>query len=134
MKSLLRNVAFYLLALWVAQELLQPSFTIGPFRMLVITAVALSVVHLILVPVMKLILMPVYGLTFGLFGIVVNAAILYGVIYFVAPGAVLGAWTFPGLVTPYASLPQTSVPLIGTVVVAALVVTVVTKTLDFLIE
>jgi uncharacterized membrane protein YvlD (DUF360 family) len=94
----------------------------------------LSLVHLILVPVMKLILMPIYGLTFGLFGIVVNAAVLYGVIYFAAPGAVLGAWTFPGLTTPYATLPETSVPLLGTVVVASVLIALVTKTLGFLVE
>lgn len=134
MKFILRTYFFYLFALWIAQELLQPSFFVGDFLRLVIVAAILSGMHVVLVPIAKLILMPFYGLTFGLFGIVVNSAILYGVLHFAAPGAVLGAWTFQGLNTPYVTLPPSEIPLLGTVVLAAILMGIITKTLAFLVE
>ena len=77
MKTIIRSVAIYTLALFFIPQII-PGFTIdGNFVTLLIGAATLALMFLVLKPILNIISFPVNMLTLGLFSIVVNAFILY---------------------------------------------------------
>lgn len=77
MRTVLRSIGIYLLALYFLPQLI-PGFTIeGGFMTLIVGAVVLAAMFLILKPILSIISFPVNMLTLGLFSIIINAFILY---------------------------------------------------------
>jgi len=77
MKTVLRSIGIYLLALYF-MPIIVPGFTIeGGFITLFIGAIVLALMFLILKPILNIISFPVNMLTLGLFSIITNAFILY---------------------------------------------------------
>lgn len=77
MRTVLRSIGIYLLALYFLPQLI-PGFTIeGGFMTLLVGAVVLAAMFLILKPILSIISFPVNMLTLGLFSIIINAFILY---------------------------------------------------------
>jgi putative membrane protein len=77
MKTILRSIGIYLLALYFVPQIV-PGFTIeGGFTTLLIGSVVLAIMFLILKPILNIISFPVNMLTLGLFSIIINAFILY---------------------------------------------------------
>lgn len=77
MKTILRNIAIYLLILYFLPQFI-PGFTIegGPWTF-VIGATVLALMFLIIKPILTIISFPINFLTMGIFSILINALILY---------------------------------------------------------
>lgn len=94
MKSILRSIGIYLLALYFIPQIV-PGFTIGGgFLTLLIGAVVLAFMFLILKPILNIISFPVNILTLGLFSIIVNAFILY-LLTILVPNITVQPFTYP---------------------------------------
>lgn len=77
MKTLLRSIAIYLLALYFIPQIV-PGFTIdGGIVTLITGAIILALMFLIIKPILNIISFPVNMVTLGLFSIIINAFILY---------------------------------------------------------
>lgn len=104
MKTILRSIGIYLLALYFIPQLV-PGFTIdGGFPTLLIGAVVLAIMFLVLKPILSIISFPINMLTLGLFSIVVNALILY-LLTILVPNITVQPFSYPkshmyGFITP----------------------------------
>ncbi len=77
MRTVLRSIGIYLLALYFIPQFV-PGFTIdGGFTTLLVGALLLALMFLILKPILTIISFPINMLTLGLFSIITNAFILY---------------------------------------------------------
>src|SRR5579863_399540 len=104
MKSILRSIGIYLLALYFIPQIV-PGFTIdGGFMTLFIGAVVLALMFMILKPLLSIISFPITMLTLGLFSIIINALILY-LLTILVPDITIQPFTYPeahiyGFITP----------------------------------
>src|SRR3989338_2878999 len=80
----LANLIFSALAIFAISQYL-PGFTIDTYLTAAIVAFALGVVNVFIKPILTIVTLPITILTLGLFSFVVNAALIWGVAYFV-PG------------------------------------------------
>jgi putative membrane protein len=94
MKSILRSIGIFLLALYFIPQIV-PGFTIdGGFQTLLIGAIVLALMFLILKPILNIISFPVNMLTLGLFSIITNAFILY-LLTILVPDITVQPFTYP---------------------------------------
>ncbi|HVA96904.1 MAG TPA: phage holin family protein [Candidatus Acidoferrales bacterium] len=104
MKTVLRSIGIYLLALYFIPQIV-PGFTIdGGFITILIGAVILALMFMILKPILNIISFPVNMLTLGLFSIITNAFILY-LLTILVPNITVQPFTYPhshfyGFITP----------------------------------
>lgn len=104
MKSILRSIGIYLLALYFIPQIV-PGFTIdGGFETLLIGAIALALMFMILKPILNIISFPITLLTLGLFSIFVNTFILY-LLTILVPNITIQPFTYQkmhlfGFITP----------------------------------
>ena len=104
MRTILRSIGIYLLALYFIPQLV-PGFTIdGGFTTLLIGAVVLAVMFLVLKPILSIISFPINMITLGLFSILINALILY-LLTILVPSITVQPFTYPrahfyGFITP----------------------------------
>lgn len=82
MFNILVRLAANVLALYLANLLVPGFFVSGSWREFVFAGVVLGVLNLVVKPIVKMIAFPLIILTLGLFSLVVNAAILWGVDYY----------------------------------------------------
>jgi len=76
---ILSALAIFAIALYV------PGFEVESFITALIVAFVLGIVNAVIKPILLILTLPITLLTFGLFSFVVNAALIWGVAYFV-PG------------------------------------------------
>jgi len=104
MKTILRSVGIFLLALYFIPQIV-PGFTIeGGFVTILIGAIVLALMFLVLKPILNIISFPVTMLTLGLFSIITNALILY-LLTILVPNITVQPFTYPksnfnGFITP----------------------------------
>ena len=104
MRSILRSIGIYLLALYFIPQLV-PGFTIdGGFMTLLVGSLVLAIMFLVLKPILNIISFPVNMLTLGLFSIIINAFILY-LLTILVPNITVQPFTYPrahfyGFITP----------------------------------
>lgn len=94
---------------------------------------ALVLANWFIKPILKIIFLPLNIATFGLFSIVINALILYGISY-VLSGITISAWTFQGAEYSGFQIPEISFGIIGTYVVSGCIIGIVTTTVKWLVE
>ncbi len=91
MGRFLLQAAVSALGLWLAEALL-PGISVDGFVTLILAAVLLGVANAVVKPILVFITFPITLITFGLFLLVVNAAVL-GLVALVLPGfAIAGFW------------------------------------------
>lgn len=94
MKTILRSIGIYLLALYFIPQFV-PGFTVyGGFITLLIGSAVLALMFLILKPILNIISFPVNMLTLGLFSIITNAFILY-LLTILVPNITVQPFTYP---------------------------------------
>src|SRR5579862_2306404 len=94
MRTILRSIGIFLLALYFIPQIV-PGFTIeGGFMTLLIGSVVLALMFLILKPILNIISFPVTMLTLGLFSIITNAFILY-LLTILVPAITVQPFTYP---------------------------------------
>ena len=107
MRTILRSIGIYLLALYFIPQIV-PGFTIeGGFTTILVGAVVLAFMFLVLKPILNIISFPVNMLTLGLFSIITNAFILY-ILTILVPNITVQPFTYPkghffGFITPVIS-------------------------------
>lgn len=104
MKTILRSIGIYLLALYFIPQIV-PGFTInGGFITLLIGSIVLAIMFLVLKPILSIISFPITMLTLGLFSIIINALILY-LLTILVPNITVQPFSYPkgyiyGFITP----------------------------------
>lgn len=94
MRTILRSIGIFLLALYFIPQIV-PGFTIeGGFITILIGAVVLALMFLILKPILNIISFPVNMLTLGLFSIITNALILY-LLTILVPNITVQPFSYP---------------------------------------
>lgn len=105
MRTILRSIGIYLLALYFIPQIV-PGFTIeGGFVTLLIGSVVLAIMFLVLKPILNIISFPVNMLSLGLFSIITNAFILY-LLTILVPNITVQPFSYPrtnisGFVIPH---------------------------------
>ena len=103
----LKNIALFAGGIWVISQLINPIFSV--------------------------VLLPINLLTFGLLSYILNIAFVFALINFL-PGFSVSAYNFPGANIDGLILPQVSFNQMGTILVVALIITFVQKTLHIIFE
>lgn len=67
-----------------------PGFTVKSFTTALVVAVALGIVNAVIKPIIVILTLPINILTLGLFGFVINAALIWGVAYFIQDFTIVG--------------------------------------------
>ncbi len=104
MKSILRRIVFYSVALFLSAQILQGIHVSGGLQAYILGGFILSVLFMIVKPVLSIITLPLNIVTLGLFSFVVNAIILYLLTVFAANISISAfnfqGFTFAGFVVP----------------------------------
>lgn len=94
MRTILRSLGIFLLALYFMPQFI-PGLTIeGGFQTLLIGAAVLSLMFWVLKPILNLISFPITLLTLGLFSFITNALILY-LLTVLVPNITVQPFTYP---------------------------------------
>ncbi|HCM37411.1 MAG: hypothetical protein UV61_C0004G0048 [Candidatus Gottesmanbacteria bacterium GW2011_GWB1_43_11] len=134
MKGLLRLYLFYLTAIFLTQQILTGSFTIGGgLKNFLLAAGILALLNLLVKPILNILFFPVNALTLGLFSLVVNALVFF-IFLRLTQDVAISNWIFPGLTYNGLSLPQYEFNQIGTIFVASTFISLITNFFTFLVE
>jgi putative membrane protein len=133
MKSILRKIIFYSVALFLTSQVLQGVRIAGGTGTYIIGGIVLSVLFLLVKPILSIITLPLNIITLGLFSFVINAIILYLLTIFVPSisitAFVLKQITFWGFV-----IPQLSINSFFAFILASVFVSLIVGFLRWLIE
>jgi putative membrane protein len=114
MKTLLRLFIFNIFALHFA-EIIIPGFKIiEGFNFLIMAAFFFTFLNFFIKPIAKLLFFPINLITLGLFSFVINAGILYALMYFVHQ-IKIQTWAFSGISFQGFSIPSSNINPIITV-------------------
>ena len=119
MKRILRAFIINSAAIWILDKLLE-SFIIENLESMLAAAALLTLVNFSIRPIAKLITLPLNALTLGLFSWVINAAILYLVI-----------WLIPGIALAPLQLPGMRLPQLGTLAAITVALSLICKTFNW---
>lgn len=133
MKSLLRHVLVNLLALYLTSLVITGLSWGNDLKILLLAAVALGLINITIRPIVKLITLPLNVATLGLFTIVINALMLY-LVTWIIPAFRVSAFFFPGLDLGVLIIPATQVPLLAAFVVAAVIISVISTFINWLLD
>lgn len=95
MKRLLRSFVINTATLWLVTQILPGVGYAGGYQTLLLTALALTIVNLLVKPLINLLLLPINLLTLGAFRWLVNVATLY-LVTLIVPQFQIKSFLFPG--------------------------------------
>lgn len=99
----MRNLFFQILAgilgIWIATQFIPGVFFDGSLQCLLLAGLILGLTNFFIKPILNLITLPLRMFTFGLFGIVINIAIVWVVVDILFPGHLEIAGLKPLLLT-----------------------------------
>lgn len=131
MKKLLFRFLINVLAIFVTAKVIPGISYNGGWETLALIAAVLSTVNFFVKPMITLLALPVELLTLGLFGIVINTAMLFLVAYLV-PQFKIEAFYFSGLSYYGLVIPAVTIPRWGTAVIGSTLISVITSFLTWL--
>lgn len=95
MKSILRRVISYSVALFITTQILEGVIVSGGLTGYIIGGIVLSILFLLVKPVLSIITLPLNVITLGLFSFITNAIILY-LLTIIVSNVSISAFTFKG--------------------------------------
>lgn len=95
MKKYIRLYLYNLICLWLVANILAGINFKGGFQTLAITALALTLVNLLIKPLINLLFLPLNLLTLGLFRWLTNVAVLH-LVTIIVPAFEVSGFNFPG--------------------------------------
>jgi uncharacterized membrane protein YvlD (DUF360 family) len=117
-KKIIRGWVVSLLALFLASKIIGGfKIDLDPVSFIVVGS-AYSLVHILVRPLLHMIFGPLNFISLGLFGLIIDAALLFGVTYFF-PQIALSAWSFPGIDLSYVIIPPLNIPYLGVLFISA---------------
>lgn len=96
MKTLIRNIAFYTLSLFILPFLLSGVKVVGGFPTLLLGGFILTLLFMFIRPILTILSFPLNLATLGLFSFFINVIILYLLTLFV-PNIMIQAFQFTGI-------------------------------------
>jgi len=133
MKSILRTILFYGIALYIVSQIFRGLKITGGIKTIVIGGAIFALLSLVLRPILKIISLPFTVVTFGLFSFLLNAVILYILTIFV-PEIQVHSFTLEKMRFEGFSLPQVSLNSIFAFVFLSAIIGILVWFLDFLTE
>jgi putative membrane protein len=131
MKLLIRSFLYNVFALHFA-EIIIPGFKIiGGIEFLFLSGLFFTILNFFIKPIAKLLFFPINLITLGLFSFVINAGILYALIYLVHQ-IQIKIWTFPGFHLYGFSAPKTDINQILTIFLASIFISLFLSILNWL--
>ena len=119
MKSILRRIVFYSVALFLTSQIITGLTISGGLTTYLIGGIVLSVLFLIVKPILSIITLPLNIITLGLFSFLINAIILYLLTIFV-PNISISAFTFKGFAFAGFVIPSLGINNFSVFVVASI--------------
>jgi putative membrane protein len=132
-KSILRKIIFYSVALFLVAQLFEGVQVKGGLITYVLGGIVLSALFFIVKPILSIITLPLNIITLGLFSFVTNAIILYLLTIFVA-NISINAFTFHGLSFLGFVIPGFSVNGFFAFIIVSVLVSFIVGFLKWLIE
>jgi uncharacterized membrane protein YvlD (DUF360 family) len=133
MKHILKPIIIAAATAYIAYMLI-PTINLGtdPKNILFFIG-GLVVISQVVNPIFSIVLLPINLLTFGLVTFILNIAFVFALINFL-PDFSISAYNFPGANLDGLILPQINLTEIATIVLVALIITIVQKTLHLIFE
>ena len=128
-KKILGSFLINLFALYFASQIVSGFVLEKEWNTLLILCAGFTFLHLFLRPVLNLIFRPLNFLTLGFVGLIIDAAILYGLtLYF--PQVRIVAWVFPGIQFDGLTVPTRSLGVIEVTVFSSFLINLIRSTLS----
>lgn len=132
-KPLLRNTAIYALSLYLLPSFVSGVTIQGGIMTLAIAGIALSLLFVFVKPIFSVLTFPFNMLTMGLFSLITNALLLYLLTVFV-PNVTIAAYKFKGASFIGFSIHPIYVNTLFAFIIAALVLSLISGTIRWLIK
>jgi putative membrane protein len=133
MKSILRGIVFYSVALFLTTQMFAGVRVDGGVEVYIAGGIVLSVLFFLLKPILNVVTLPLNIITLGLFSFVTNAIILYLLTVFVSNISIT-AFKFGGLSAFGFVIPQIQINSFFAFIVASVSVTLIVGFLKWLIK
>lgn len=105
----------------------------GGLQYLALISVILAIANIFVKPIIKILTLPIELVTLGLFGILINAGMLYVVAYFIPQFSIKGFY-FTGYETTWFTVNPYQIPIWGTAIIASILISVITSTIAWLTD
>lgn len=133
MRHYVKALIISAIAFYIAYSLV-PTISFGPDpKNIAIVIGGILITSIAIHPIFSLILLPINILTFGLLSLALNIALIFAFIRFL-PGFAIGAYNFPGANIEGFIVPTANLNQIETIIVVALIITLVQKILHIIFE
>lgn len=133
MKSIIRRVVYYSVALFVTAQALEGVRVSGGLVTYIIGGAALSILFLLIKPILSIITLPLNIITLGLFSFLTNAIILY-LLTILIPNISISAFKFSGFSFWGFVIPQFSINNFFAFVTASILLSIIVGFLKWLIK
>ena len=133
MKSILRRIIFYCVALFLVAQVLDGVRVSGGLITYIIGGVVLSILFMIVKPILSLITLPLNIVTLGLFSFLINAIILYFLTILV-PNISISAFRFNGFSFLGFVVPQLYINSFFAFITASILLSLIVGFLKWLIK
>ncbi len=133
MKRILFAILLNMLSIAVVSYFIPGLRYEGGLVTLGIISVILAVGNIFVKPIIKIFTLPIELVTLGLFGIIINAGMLY-LISYLYPQFSLHGFYFAGFDNPYFAINSMQIPQWGTAVIASFLIGVITSLISWLTD
>ena len=133
MKSILRKIVFYSIALFITTQILAGVTVSGGFVEYLVGGIVLSILFLLVKPVLSIVTLPLNVITLGLFSFLTNAIILY-LLTIIVPNISISAFTFKGLSFLGFVIPELQVNNFFAFITASIILSLIVGFLKWLIK
>jgi putative membrane protein len=132
-KSIVRKIVFYSVALYLVAQVLNGISVSGGLVTYIIGGVILSLLFIIVKPILSLITLPLNIITLGLFSFIINAIIIY-LLTVLVPNIAISAFIFKGISFVGFVVPQFSVNNFFAFIFASILLSLIVGFLKWLTE
>ncbi|KKP70122.1 MAG: hypothetical protein UR67_C0001G0031 [candidate division CPR3 bacterium GW2011_GWF2_35_18] len=133
MKRIFFNVLLNMISIAIVAHFIPGLNYQGGIVTLVEIAVILAIANIFVKPIIKILTLPIELVTLGLFGILINAAMLYLTAYFVPQFSIQGFY-FTGIETSWFIINPYQIPVWGTAIISSVIIGVITSVIGWLID
>lgn len=133
MKSIVRNILFYSVALFLTSLAVTGLTVSGGYTTYILGGIVLSLLFLIVKPILSIITLPLNIITLGLFSFVINGIILYLLTIFV-PNISISTFTFNGLSFAGFIIPRLFINNFFAFIIASIILSLIVGGLKWLTE
>jgi len=105
----------------------------GGIVSLAMISVVMAAANIFVKPIIKILTLPIELLTLGLFGVIINAGMLFLVAYFIPQFSIRG-FPFAGIDTALITIHPVQIPVWGTAVIASVIIGTITSTIAWLTD